>query len=203
MSHPQWTISQDQKEGPRGSGSPHNLVSEKHLAVKGPARGTLLGRPSLRQPQTRGDAMLWASHGSRGARTSSALIQPRRLSFTLPTPVPQRTPRPSALILFHPSSPMLRAVPLHLSVKAEACGARRAPGRSHADHLLLEPDITLSSVGSRQTGWQGQHVSPAANTCVLLTAGPERRGQHSCSYFLQTWFLKAALLQMPELSLQT
>lgn len=105
MSHPQWTISQDQKEGPRGSGSPHNLVSEKHLAVKGPARGTLLGRPSLRQPQTRGDAMLWASHGSRGARTSSALIQLRRLSFTLPTPVPQRTPRPSALIFFSPKQP--------------------------------------------------------------------------------------------------
>lgn len=28
--------------------------------------------------------MSWPSHGSRGARTSSAFIQPRRVSFTLP-----------------------------------------------------------------------------------------------------------------------
>lgn len=159
----------------------------------------------LRRDNPRPEEMLCHGHhmAAEGLGTSSAFIQPRRLSFTLPTPVTQRTPRPSALILFNPTSHTLRAVPLYLSVKAESCGAWRAPGRSHAGHILLEPDIALSSMGGRQLGWPGHQVSTAADMCVLLTAGPERGGQHSCSYFLQTLFLKAALLQTPGLSVQT
>lgn len=51
MSHAQWTHFEGSKGGSK-RGSPHNLVSEKHVVMKGSVHSTMLGGPSLRLPNT-------------------------------------------------------------------------------------------------------------------------------------------------------